>query len=397
MRLGVADGARRARARPTRSGPVVVLDVRVVTGQGGGPDKTLINSPRYLDGTGYRMMCAYLRPPGDPGFEHIRRRAKAKGAPLIEVDDRGPLDWRVVPELLRVCRRERVAVWHAHDYKTNALGVLLRRFWPMRLVTTLHGWVEHTRRTPLYYGIDRLTLRFYERIICVSDDLYQTCRARGLPRSKLVLLENGVDLDDYHPGLSRPEAKRQLGLDPARPLVGAVGRLSDEKGFDVLVRAAGRLVSEGCDLDVMIAGEGRERYRLEGLIHSLGAGGRVRLVGFCPDLQRLYQALDVFVLSSRREGLPNVLLEAMATGLPVVATAVNGVPRLVEDRSNGVLVASESETALAAALKDLLADRHRREELGRAGLKTVEQRFSFTARMDRLRRIYDGLLGGDVT
>src|SRR5262249_44155089 len=145
----------------------VVLDARVVSGTGGGPDKTILNSPRYLAPAGYRMLCAYMRPPGDPGFEQLRAKAQRWGAPLVEIDDRGPWDWRVPAELLPVCRRERVQVWHGHDYKSNALGLLLARFWPMRLVTTVHGWVKHTRRTPLYYRIDRLCLRHYEAVICV--------------------------------------------------------------------------------------------------------------------------------------------------------------------------------------------------------------------------------------
>src|SRR5262245_23736235 len=132
----------------------VVLDARVVTGTGGGPDKTILNSPRFLEALGYRMLCAYLRPPNDAGFDAIRQRAKRLSAPLIEIDDHGPLDHRVFFELLKLCRRENVAIFHGHDYKTNLLGLVLKRFHPMRLVTTVHGWVHHTARTPLYYRVD---------------------------------------------------------------------------------------------------------------------------------------------------------------------------------------------------------------------------------------------------
>ena len=123
----------------------VVLDARVLRGSGGGPDKTILNSPRFLKEAGYRMVCAYLRHPADPGFEKLRCKAEERGAPLIAVDDHGPLDLGVIGRLLNVCRRDRVTIWHGHDYKTNALGLVLRRFWPMRLVTTVHGWVHHTR------------------------------------------------------------------------------------------------------------------------------------------------------------------------------------------------------------------------------------------------------------
>src|SRR5579885_2359670 len=172
---------RAGKAAGPRAERPVVFDARVVTGSGGGPDKTILNSPRFLGQVGYRMVCGYLHPPGDPGYEEIVRKAARYNAPLVSIPDRGPWDWRVVTELLAVCRRENVAVWHGHDYKTNALGLLLRRFHPMRLVTTVHGWVHHTARTPLYYRLDRLCLPRSERVICVSEDLFEACLACRVP------------------------------------------------------------------------------------------------------------------------------------------------------------------------------------------------------------------------
>src|SRR6266568_1176403 len=158
----------------------VVLDARVVSGTGGGPDKTILHSPRFLEPLGYRMVCAYLHPPGDAGFEVLRERAHQLQAPLAEIIDRGPFDLRAVAALLRLCRRERVAIYHGHDYKSNLLGLLLARFHRMRLVTTAHGWVVHSARTPLYYRIDKFCLRRYERVICVSEDLVAECRRAGV-------------------------------------------------------------------------------------------------------------------------------------------------------------------------------------------------------------------------
>ena len=373
--------------------PPVVFDARVVTGAGGGPDKTILNSPRVLDRLGYRMLCGYLHPPGDPGYEQIVRKAERYRAPLVSIPDRGPWDWRVVRDLLAVCRRENVAVWHGHDYKTNALGLLLKRFWPMRLVTTVHGWVHHTARTPLYYRLDRLCLPRYERVICVSDDLLEACLAAGVPAANCVLLENGVDAAEYRRELPTAAAKTKLGFPPDGFLIGAVGRVEKEKAFDVLLHALAALATAGHDARLVVVGEGSDRLRLEALAGELGVRDRVSLPGWQTDVRTYYEAMDVFALSSLREGLPNVLLEAMALGVPVVATRVNGVPRVVRDGRNGLLIEPGDRAGMTAALLALLRNPALRGVLCESGRRTVDTRYSFAARMDRLRMIYDALLG----
>jgi glycosyltransferase involved in cell wall biosynthesis len=380
-----------ARGRPGAEA-CVVLHTRVVAGPGGGPDKTILNSPRFLAGSGYRALCAYLHPPADPGFPQLEARARLRQAPLLSVPDRGPCDWWVVPRLLDICRRERVTIWHGHDYKSNALGLLLRRFWPMRLVTTVHGWVRHTRRTPLYYWIDRHCLPRYESVICVSEDLRQCCLACGVPADRCALVENAIDTAEFSRRLSAAEARELLGVPPGRFAIGAVGRLSAEKGFDVLIRSVAQLLKAGLDVELLLAGEGEEMPRLRSLIAELGVEGRVRLLGYVSDTRELYEALDVFALSSYREGLPNVLLEAMALEVPVIATRIAGVPRLVRDGENGLLVEPGSVSALACALARLRDDTTLRARLGRAACQTIEGRYSFRDRMARIVALYDRIL-----
>ncbi|QDV39719.1 GDP-mannose-dependent alpha-(1-6)-phosphatidylinositol monomannoside mannosyltransferase (plasmid) [Tautonia plasticadhaerens] len=370
-----------------------VLDARVVCGTGGGPDKTILNSPRFLLPAGYRMLCAYMHPPGDPGFEHLRRRAEELEAPLLPVPDRGPWDVGVVRRMLEICRREGVEIWHGHDYKSNLLGLMLRPFWPMRLVTTVHGWVKQTSRTPLYYGIDRACLAHYERVICVSEDLHQRCLHLGVPRDRCLLIENGIDTERFVRRSAPDEAKARFGVPAGRTVVGAVGRLSAEKGFDLLIRAADRLIRDGHDFDLLIAGEGDDESRLRSLIDDLGCRDRVRLLGFLPEPIDLFHAMDIFALSSLREGLPNVVLEAMAMEVAVVATRVAGVPRLIVDGEDGVLVEPGSVDELTQSLGSLLRDPGRRSRLGRAGRETIDRRSCFRTRMRTIGKLYDELLG----
>jgi glycosyltransferase involved in cell wall biosynthesis len=376
-----------------RDSSAVVLDVRVVTGSGGGPDKTILNQPRFLEPAGYRNLCAYMHPPGDPGFEQLRCKAEAWGAPLLSVPDCGPWDWRVVSELLRICRRERVQIWHGHDYKSNALGLLLRRLWPMYLVTTVHGWVHYTRRTPLYYRVDRFCLPRYQRVVCVSPDLEEQCLAAGVPPERCLLVENGIDVREFCRQGNPGAARRREGIPDGCLVIGAVGRLSPEKGFDLLIRAVAQLRGQGFDLHLVIVGEGEERPRLESLVRELGLEQSVRLLGYRANLRPVYEAMDVFALSSLREGLPNVLLEAMALEVPVVATRIAGVPRLIADGTNGLLVGPGSVDELTAGIARLLPDAALRRRLAQAGRETIETRFSFASRMEKIRALYDALLG----
>jgi len=375
------------------SRPPVVLETRVVKGSGGGPDKTILNSPRFLSGAGYRTLCAYLHPPGDPGFEQLRLKARRWGAPLLSVPDRGFWDWKVVPLLLNICRRERVTIWHGHDYKTNLLGLVLRRFWPLRLVTTVHGWVHHTSRTPLYYAIDRWCLPRYERVLCVSADLVERARACGVPAERCLLIENAIDTEEFRRHTSAADAKCELGLPGDCFLVGAVGRLSPEKGFDVLLRALARLRATGAHVELLLVGEGEQRAELERLADELGCREQVHLVGFQAETRRFFEAMDAYALSSLREGLPNVVLEALAMDVPLVATRIAGVPRVIDDGHNGLLVEPGSVEELAIALGRLREEGALRERLRRQGRRTVEERYSFRARMDRIAAVFDGLFG----
>lgn len=369
-----------------------ILEVRVVTGAGGGPDKTILNTPRLLDPLGYRTICAFMHPPGDPGFEVIRRRATRSGARLESIPDRGPFDLSVVRNLTQLCQQENVSIWHGHDYKSNLLGVWIRRRWPMRLVSTVHGWVDRHWKAPLYDRLDRWSLNSYQRVICVSDDLRATCARSGIKSERLHVIENGIDVEQFQRRRSTTEARQAIGWPTDGICIGAIGRLSAEKGFDVLIEAVHQLRHEFPQLRLVIAGDGPLHQTLAEQIQRLQLEGVVRLLGFCEDVPALLESLDAFVLSSRREGLPNVVLEAMAMGLPIVATSVAGIPRIIDDGSNGLLVPADDRAALAAAVRRCITDEELRRRLGAAARNAAVQRHSFAVRTQRLHEVYQDLL-----
>lgn len=376
----------------SQDGSPVVLHTRVVTGAGGGPEKTILNSPRFLKNLGYRGLCAYMHPPEDPGFNILRERAKNADAPLFSIPDRGILDIFVFRRLLEICRENNVSIWHAHDYKSNFVGLLICKYWPMKLITTSHGWVKYTRRTPIYHAVDRFCQRRYDQVICVSPDIQQVCLNHGVHATRCHLIDNAIDIEQNRRRMTVADAKQKFGWTNEEIVIGAVGRLSAEKGFDLLIQAIGHLIEAGHPLRLVIAGEGDARESLEKLIGEQSAPDRFELLGHRNDIPDLMQAMDVFALSSYREGLPNVVLEAMAFGTPVVSTKVAGIPRLIQHQQTGVLVDAGNELELREALALLIEQPEFREKLATQGRQKIEQDFSFRSRMEQVAALYDKLL-----
>ncbi|MEX2214274.1 MAG: glycosyltransferase [Phycisphaeraceae bacterium] len=373
----------------------VVLHTRVVTEQGGGPDKTILLSSPFLADTNYWLAAAYMHPPEDKGFDVLQKRAASWNSPLISVPDRGPFDRKVLARMLQLCKKYQVKIWHGHDYKSNLVGLLLRPFYKMKLVTTVHGWVKHTFKTPLYYAVDRWTLPWYHHVICVSEDLHERALKLSVPEDRCSLVHNAIDENMFKRQHAPAEAelRKQMNTPANRLVIGAVGRLSAEKGFNLLIQAAAKLIGEGHDIELWIAGDGDAKPELEKLIAQLKVGDRVKLLGFVSDTVGLYHAMDLFCLSSLREGLPNVVLEAMSMGVPVVSTKVAGVPKMITDGENGLLVDIGDADLLTDALRKSVRDPGMRNHLATQGRSLIEKEYSFTRRMEKVKAIYDRVLG----
>jgi glycosyltransferase involved in cell wall biosynthesis len=209
----------------------------------------------------------------------------------------------------------------------------------------------------------------------------------GFPLDRIQTIRNGVELSRFAGHMGREDARHALGLPAEVPVVGAVGRLVPVKDHVGLVEATALLGRDGLRPIVAIAGDGPLRADIETRAAALGVQGQVRLLGHRQDIDTVFTALDVFVLPSRSEGLSNTILEAMAAGLPVVATHVGGADEMVVDGATGLLVPPASPQALAAALRRLLLDPALRTTMGHAGRARVEKDFDLAETV----RQYEGL------
>jgi glycosyltransferase involved in cell wall biosynthesis len=372
--------------------PPMILHVRVCAGNGGGPDKTILRSVRYINSERFRIAAAYLHPKHDPGAAVIRSQAAEFDCPLYQIPERGPIDLFAVRKLLHLIRSLRVTIWHAHDYKSDVLGLILRRFWPMKLVTTVHGFTRETPRTRLYYHIDNLALRGYDRVIAVSPPLMEHCRKLGVPDDRLHYIPNAIDTADYQRQLDTAAAKRDLGIEPDVPIIGCVGRFSPEKGVDRAIRALAKVRQCLCPTaQLHLVGDGPQRAHIQQLIRDLNLTDHVKLWGWQTAAKRFYETMDLLLLPSYTEGLPNAVLEAMALGVPVAATDVGGVRDLLDDGHAGVIL-SQRDSTWAPILAELLHKPAVRATMARRSRQRIQSHFNFQQRMDRVADLYASLL-----
>lgn len=375
--------------------PTTILHTRVVTGSGGGPDKTILRSAAGLDPARYNAVAAYLHPAGDSGIESLRGTATRFGMEMHSLPERGPFDTRSVRLLLDLCKRLKVGVWHAHDYKTDILGRLLRTRHKMKLVTTMHGFTGETWRTRLYARLSHRAIRGYDRVIAVSPLLVRYAAEHGVHPDRLRHLPNAIDLSEYARKQTREQAKYQLGLAKDEHAIGVVARFSVEKGVDRAIRMFAQLHRERPNTRLHLIGDGPQRQSLQQLAAELGVTYAIRWWGWQRDTRPIVEALDTLMLTSHTEGLPNAVLEAMALGLPVASTRVGAVPDVLDHGECGVLLGPDV-SRWADQVLPLIDQPLVRERLLCAAWMRVQTQYDFTKRMKRIESIYDELLDNAV-
>jgi len=290
-------------------------------------------------------------------------------------------------------------ILHTHRYKENILGAWASRRLPgCARVQTVHGLTEEYRglrriRFRLYQALDAaVARRCFHRVIAVSDDIRRQLGGRCDPR-KLVTLRNAIDTGAVRRQASdRESVRREFVIPPAAPLIGTVGRLVPVKDFDLFLETACKLRESVPSAMFVIVGDGPLRSHLETRAGRLGLGDAVRFPGFREDAAALMAGFDLFVLSSRHEGIPLALLEAMALGLPAVVPRVGGLPEVVRDGETGFLVPPGDPGQLAAACRRLLEDESLRRRTGALAAEAAEAEFSLPRLREGLMTVYREVL-----
>ena len=319
--------------------------------------------------------------------------------PALGREVEGWRDWSAFWALVRLMRSFRPHVVHTHTSKAGALGRIAATLCRVPVVVhTYHGHVFDAYFSPLktrlVVAAERVLARGASALVAVTARVRRDVLARGIGGDdQVVVVSLGLDLDPLIAAPARRgELRRELGLRPDVPLVGIVARLAPVKAHEVFLAAAKAMAPVRPDIVFLIVGDGERRAELETAARASGLGDRVRFLGWRADLDRLYADLDIVVLTSKNEGSPVALIEAMAAGRPVVSTRAGGVEDVVTDGETGVVVPIGDAPAVARAVVDLLEDPSRAARLGAAGRASVVARFGSGRLVGDIDALYQRLL-----
>jgi glycosyltransferase involved in cell wall biosynthesis len=331
-----------------------------------------------------------LRGTGSAAENELLRTARHDGLEVDIVPERFLFDPAVLVHMGRSIRRRAPDVVETHDFKSHFLFWLLRCTGALkepRWVAFHHGYTRMSRRVRMYQQLDRLSLRQADSVITLCRPFVEQLTARGVPSGRVVVVSNTVAPRPRPAPEELSALRASLGIAGSDTLILSVGRLSAEKGHADLIRAFRTLRTRGCrqDIRLVLVGDGGERAALAAEAADLG--DRVLLVGHQPDPWPYFCIANLFVLPSYTEGSPLALLEAMAAGLPIVATAVGGVPELVTHATSALLVAPGDVAQLTCALSTLIEDSARARLLGTAAQRALRS-FSPEAYASRLMAVY---------
>jgi glycosyltransferase involved in cell wall biosynthesis len=386
-----APGARRGAGRIR-----VVTLVDLLSRQGGAEELALAIATRLNPERFESTLCISRWPPPTslPVPDHSAAEAlelvRQAGVGFLPLARRRKFEVASWSRLGAFLRREQVHVLHSHKFGSNVWGTLVGRMAGVSIVLAHeHTWSYEGQ--PLRRFLDReLISRGADRFIAVSrEDRRRMTEVERIDPSRTMFIPNGVMPLKLASGR---DARAELGIAPQTPVIGAVGLLRAQKAYHVLLRATALLLDRWPQLQVLIVGDGPERATLEQLADTLGVHGAVRFMGQRNDVPDILTALDVAVSSSDFEGSPLSVLEYMDAGLPVVATAVGGLPDLIEPGVHGLLVPRGDPPALAGALSELLADPQRARQMGARGRERRRAEFDIDVIVARLEGLYCELL-----
>ncbi len=307
-----------------------------------------------------------------------------------------PRMWAAKNEIVSLIERHKIDLLLCHGYKATTIGWFAARKAGLPTIAVSRGWTKEDWKIRIYEHLDRFMLRRMDRVVCVSHGQADKARQAGVRPEHLVVIHNAINTRRFSkPDPTYREKLLEFFPKTIRPniefIIGAAGRLSPEKGFEVLVEAAQTIAQKHSEIGFVLFGEGALREPLQSQIDQSSLTDRFQLAGYTDELDQFMPFLDMFVQSSYTEGLPNVLLEAMATGVPIVATDVGGTTELVEPGNSCGLLEPGSSKQLAQCIMTI-KNNPRSPTVSSHTAEKISTKFSFATQRDRYMAMFQSVL-----
>lgn len=353
-----------------------------------GAERVVITLCKHADTARVEPVVGILRKNGTGG-DQLLREIQALGITVEEIPYKTAFDMTQLLTLFKLVRLHRPQLIHTHEYKTNILGFCIARTLSIPIVSTVHALHKLRGKARIELRFSLWLLKYFMAVMAVSEDVRDQLQALGIPKKKIITIKNVPPLSEKVTINKMSSFREELVIPLQRKLIGFVGRLIHAKGCDLLIHAIASIGRNAHDCCLVIVGEGPERASLEQLAKKVGISDIVSFCGFRSDTEYIYGSLDLLVLPSREEGTPLVMLEGMSQGVPIVATRVGGIPEVIKDRVNGLLVPSDDLSALAEAIVESLSRPNETRKRVLEAKKTVKESYNLEAWIKKYQDVYD--------
>lgn len=331
----------------------------------------------------------YFKRPGRNSFLELLNDSRI---PVHVVDSRSRVDAGAFMSLRSICLRTSPQILHSHGYKGDIfLAVLKRVLRQPAIISTKHGSTDATSTTSLYERLGDLSLRYFDRVVAVSEYTKKKLITLRVPHGKIEVIRNGIDVTSFARA-GKGSLRRALGLEEGSKVVGFIGRLGPEKGIPYLLEAADTICRSTEGIYFVLIGEGILKEETEAFIASNKLEGRVITLGWRKDATELMPDMDILLLPSLTEGTPMVLLESMAMGVPVIASEVGGIGELIEDSKTGLLIRPRDSQAIVKSINALLENKELSANISHNSITEVKTRLSAHRMSELYEQTYRSML-----
>jgi len=370
--------------------PFILIDSRIVGGPGKGIFQFIRHARAALGDSFAPTLARFTYGDGETEFA---QRARREGVPLVEIPCSRSIDRAALALVSATIRARRCTLIQSHGYKSHLYAWLIAHWCRIPWLAFAHGWTREDLKTRLYHYLDRVLLPRADTVLTVSPPLDRTISRWRRTSQTTELVLNAVDSVDLNAPVSAGSTPDELPRQEL--LIGCIGRMSPEKGQSVLLTAFREIADRYPAPHLVLVGSGPDAEWLTGLAQESLPRGRMTILPHQTDLGALFRALDIIVIPSLSEGLPNVLLESLAYQNPVIATTVGAIPDVVAHEISALLVPPGNAVALAAALRRLIDSPELRRAIALGGHSALYPRFSPTHRADRILANYHRLAAHD--